>query len=159
MNTIIYGLEKGASTTQSKMNSSNRIDVDYLYKDWIHFCAQCLPIQPWNNNAKISENKDSVLMFNSKEKESSEELRQSECTDCGKTFKNVRGLKQHIGKVHSNCNKVWICTCGSAFKNKYALKTHKKQVHKGMDRVECPVCNKLIYNKYILKKHLLLLHY
>jgi hypothetical protein len=82
--------------------------------------------------------------------------KQNRCPECGLYFKNLKGMRQHMGKVHSNPTDIYHCTiCMKEFKNKQAVKYHVKQVHDKSTRVKCPVCQTEIYNKYMLKKHLL----
>jgi uncharacterized C2H2 Zn-finger protein len=77
------------------------------------------------------------------------------CPFCMKTFKNPKGLNQHIGKAHSDNSKQISCpSCSKKFKHKYALKFHINQVHDKSTRVKCPECNKIVYNKYMLTNHL-----
>lgn len=156
----ICGSEPLQLKIQMSTISGPQVEVNCLYRDWIEFCSQCLPVQPWNNKTKkADEVEDLTLESCSPVSENSTKFYDNECKVCGHTFKNSRGLKQHIGKVHEKDNKSWKCNCGRMFKDKYALKTHHEQVHKGMHRVVCPVCKKLIYNKYVLKKHLVAVHY
>ena len=77
-----------------------------------------------------------------------------QCIHCGKQLKNDRGLKQHLGKMHSTDLKCFGCSkCGKKFKDKYAVRLHINQVHKKTTKVLCPTCGKELYSKYILKKH------
>jgi hypothetical protein len=83
-------------------------------------------------------------------------LETNQCKECGLRFKNLIGMRQHMGKAHSKSEKKISCpTCDKKFKNKYAMKYHQKQVHLKSTRVICSICKTTIYNKYLLKKHLL----
>ena len=82
--------------------------------------------------------------------------KQNRCPECGLHFKNLKGMRQHMGKVHSNPSNIYRCAaCMKEFKNKQAVKYHMKQVHDKSTRVKCPICETEIYNKYMLKKHIL----
>jgi hypothetical protein len=79
----------------------------------------------------------------------------NKCPDCKLNFKNSKGMRQHMGKVHCKDLKKVPCTiCQKSFKNKYAMKFHIKQVHEKSTRVTCSKCGTTIYNKYMLKKHI-----
>lgn len=78
------------------------------------------------------------------------------CPQCGLSFKNLKGMRQHAGKVHTRSSAIFSCSvCSKEFKNKQAVKYHMKQVHERSTRVQCPICQTEIYNKYMLKKHVL----
>jgi len=127
-------------------------EISALLDDWKTFCEQILPMQPWSYKA----GKEFAHLDR---KQATIKESQNICKICGQIFKNTRGVKQHMGKLHENKDRLWSCKCGKTFKNKYALKTHIKQVHEGSDKVECPICKKLVYNKYVLSKHMLHMHY
>mmetsp|Transcript_1807 Transcript_1807/g.3926 ORF Transcript_1807/g.3926 Transcript_1807/m.3926 type:complete len:148 (-) Transcript_1807:2021-2464(-) len=75
------------------------------------------------------------------------------CKQCQRVFVSMKGMKQHLAKVHDSQVKPTKCTdCGKSFKDKYAVKFHMKQVH-ASTRVMCPICLKEVYNKYMLQKH------
>lgn len=77
------------------------------------------------------------------------------CEYCDLVCKNMKGLKQHIGKMHEVRRKHSQCPqCDKRFKNKYAVRFHMRQVHDKTTRVECPHCSKQLYNKYWLQEHL-----
>lgn len=77
------------------------------------------------------------------------------CPHCSMTFNNLKGLNQHIGKVHDESSKNCVCTiCDKTFKTKYAVKFHVSQVHEKATKVRCPLCPRTLYNKYMLKKHI-----
>jgi hypothetical protein len=77
------------------------------------------------------------------------------CPHCPMTFNNLKGLNQHIGKVHDESSKNCVCSlCNKTFKTKYAVKFHVLQVHEKSTKVRCPLCPKTLYNKYMLKKHI-----
>lgn len=85
-----------------------------------------------------------------------DDIENNQCKECGLRFKNLIGMRQHMGKAHSKSEKKISCpTCDKKFKNKYAMKYHQKQVHLKTTRVICSICKTTIYNKYLLKKHLL----
>ena len=76
------------------------------------------------------------------------------CDKCPGQFKSQRGLKQHIGKVHTAAEKSVTCSeCPKKFKHKHAVKFHMKQVHDKATRVNCFECGKECYNKYSLQAH------
>jgi len=78
-----------------------------------------------------------------------------QCPHCPMTFNNLKGLNQHIGKVHDESGKNCVCTlCDKKFKTKYAVKSHVSQVHEKTTKVRCPLCPRTLYNKYMLKKHI-----
>lgn len=82
-----------------------------------------------------------------------------DCLVCKKKFKSEKGLKQHIGKRHSETKPVVSChICGKGFRHKYAVKFHVNQVHNKTTRVDCTLCGKEIYNKYMLADHLSKVH-
>jgi DNA-directed RNA polymerase subunit M/transcription elongation factor TFIIS len=84
-----------------------------------------------------------------------EQTREFLCSMCNSTFRNYKGMRQHIGKVHMTQVSHCICSaCGKTYKHKYALKFHKIQVHERATRVTCPYCIKTLYNKYMLSKHI-----
>jgi uncharacterized Zn-finger protein len=77
------------------------------------------------------------------------------CSICEAEFSNLRGLRLHEGRIHSDSEKnIKCCECLRLFKNKYSLKTHVKQVHHKATREPCVRCGKVLYNKYMLKKHI-----
>lgn len=143
---VLDSLEQGGSDQISTSQLSSLLD------DWETFCEQTLPIQPWNyKTTKEFAHIDS--------KYSSDPEIQNICKICNQVFKNARGVKQHMGKLHEKKDRLWPCECAKTFKNKYALKTHIKQVHDGSEKVECTICSKIVYNKYVLSKHMLNMHY
>lgn len=76
------------------------------------------------------------------------------CDKCPSQFKSQRGLRQHIGKVHTVEEKSISCSeCSKKFKHKHAVKFHVKQVHDKATRVNCFECGKECYNKYTLQTH------
>ena len=78
----------------------------------------------------------------------------SSCDECQVQFKSSRGLRQHIGRVHSADEKQMACEeCHKKFKHKYAVKFHVQQVHERSARVNCCECGKEFSNKYILQTH------
>lgn len=84
-----------------------------------------------------------------------EMTREFVCSMCNSTFRNYKGMRQHIGKVHMTQVSHCICSaCGKTYKHKYALKFHKIQVHERATRVTCPYCVKTLYNKYMLGRHI-----
>lgn len=77
------------------------------------------------------------------------------CPHCNQVFKNIKGLRQHTGRMHKKSPKKSVCKfCSKKFKNQYAVKSHIKQVHEQSTKVECEICHRMIYNKYELKKHM-----
>lgn len=77
------------------------------------------------------------------------------CPHCNQVFKNIKGLKQHTGRMHKKSPKKSVCKfCSKKFKNQYAVKSHIKQVHEQSTKVKCEICHRMIYNKYELKKHM-----
>lgn len=80
----------------------------------------------------------------------------SKCPICRLSFKNLKGMKQHMGKVHcKEEEKQYICeSCSKKFKNKYAIRLHGRQVHDKSTRVQCEKCGTYLYNRYMLKKHM-----
>lgn len=81
------------------------------------------------------------------------------CLQCNHDFKNIKGLKQHTGRMHKKSPKKSVCKfCAKKFKNQYAVKSHIRQVHDKSTKVECEVCQRMIYNKYELKKHMMREH-
>lgn len=78
----------------------------------------------------------------------------SNCDECQVQFKSFRGLRQHMGRVHSAEEKKVVCEeCHKTFKHKYAVKFHVQQVHERSSRVNCEECGKEFSNKYILQTH------
>lgn len=85
--------------------------------------------------------------------------RQRKCPHCTQVCRSLKGLKQHIGKVHDESQKDCECPlCKKTFKNKYAVKFHVRQVHEEATKVTCPLCPRTLYNKYSLEKHLIKMH-
>lgn len=81
------------------------------------------------------------------------------CSECNHDFKNIKGLKQHTGRMHKKSPKKSVCKfCAKKFKNQYAVKSHIRQVHEQSTKVDCEVCHRKIYNKYELKKHIVREH-
>ena len=76
------------------------------------------------------------------------------CKICKQTFATYRGMRQHMGKIHSATKKVKCKFCCKKFKDNYAVKYHRKQVHDKVTQVQCQYCEKVLYNQYSLKKHL-----
>ncbi|CAG9331462.1 unnamed protein product [Blepharisma stoltei] len=82
-----------------------------------------------------------------------------QCEACCKYFKNYKGLKQHMGKIHSIEGKAEACPeCNKHFKDKFAVTFHLNQVHKDVKKVRCSQCGMILYNKYMLKKHIFISH-
>lgn len=76
------------------------------------------------------------------------------CKICHQTFATYRGMRQHMGKIHSATKKVKCKFCSKKFKDNYAVKYHRKQVHDKVTQVQCHFCGKVLYNQYSYKKHL-----
>ena len=76
------------------------------------------------------------------------------CKICKQTFATYRGMRQHMGKIHSATKKVKCKFCSKKFKDNYAVKYHRKQVHDKVTQVQCNFCGKVLYNQYSYKKHL-----
>lgn len=79
---------------------------------------------------------------------------ENQCELCNQVFSTYRGMRQHIGKVHSSNRKVKCKYCSKKFKDNYAVKYHRKQVHEKSTQVECFLCGKILYNQFNYKKHL-----
>lgn len=76
------------------------------------------------------------------------------CGVCGRGFKNYKGLKQHMGKLHSAMDKIHKCSlCDKKFKSKFGVKFHLEQVHEDKKKVKCLICYMVLYNKYAFEKH------
>jgi uncharacterized C2H2 Zn-finger protein len=102
-----------------------------------------------NNKSQESKSIDSSV---SESKPATSTVR---CPNCNQVFKNIKGLKQHTGRMHKKSPKKSVCKfCSKKFKNQYAVKSHIKQVHEQSTKVECEICHRMIYNKYELKKHM-----
>jgi uncharacterized Zn-finger protein len=88
------------------------------------------------------------------ESESNDLLKKRLCKICNQIFATYRGMRQHMGKIHSSTKKVKCKFCHKRFKDNYAVKYHRKQVHDKVTQVSCHLCEKVLYNQYSLKKHL-----
>lgn len=111
-----------------------------------------------SQNSSLPETELDGLLERQLEEETSSIIshKQNRCPECGLHFKNLKGMRQHMGKVHSNPTHIYQCNvCIKEFKNKQAVRYHMKQVHDRSTRVKCPICQTEIYNKYMLKKHVL----
>jgi KRAB domain-containing zinc finger protein len=76
------------------------------------------------------------------------------CTECGKMYKNLFGLKchtlTHTGEISYLC-----AVCGRGFRHSCALKIHM-QVHTGERPHVCDICGKFFGTRGNLKIHKLM---
>ena len=76
------------------------------------------------------------------------------CAQCGKIFKQIKSLKEHV-KIHDDpqfqCN---FEGCDKKFHLKTNLKAHNDVVHLKAKSVSCDICYKLFYNLSQLRSHM-----
>lgn len=75
------------------------------------------------------------------------------CKICKKNCATYRGMRQHMGKVHSVTKKIKCKHCNKKFKDNYAVKYHRRQVHEKLTQIQCEKCQKVLYNQYCFRKH------
>ncbi|XP_046329984.2 zinc finger and BTB domain-containing protein 41-like [Haliotis rufescens] len=77
----------------------------------------------------------------------------SRCTICGKVFKNLQFLRNHIRMIHLN-DETHLChLCSSVFKQAITLKQHIEEVHEQKRNVTCKECGKTFYRQAQLNRH------
>lgn len=121
----------------------------------IHKFSKILPLN--QNLSSRAGNITDAQIENNGNIESNKVLNQVaiECRYCGVPFASIKGMKQHIGKIHLTKRKNARCPqCPKRFRHKYAVRFHVNQVHAKTTRVTCELCGKQIYNKYILQDHM-----
>ena len=75
------------------------------------------------------------------------------CKICKKNCATYRGMRQHMGKVHSITKRIKCKNCNKKFKDNYAVKYHRRQVHEKLTQIKCSRCDKILYNQYCFRKH------
>ena len=76
------------------------------------------------------------------------------CTTCGKTFKLIRVLKEHMnihGEPKFHCD---YRDCKRKFHLKANLKAHIDVVHLKSKNIPCELCGKMFYNQTHLRSHM-----
>ncbi|XP_046559306.1 zinc finger and BTB domain-containing protein 17-like isoform X2 [Haliotis rubra] len=77
----------------------------------------------------------------------------SQCTICGKVFKNLQFLRNHIRMIHLNDESHLCHLCSSVFKQAITLKQHIEEVHEQKRNVTCKECGKMFYRQAQLNRH------
>ncbi|CAL8099537.1 unnamed protein product [Orchesella dallaii] len=88
------------------------------------------------------------------------------CKQCKKTFMDLRGLNQHVLKIHGSTMQYPCPTCGLKFKRKFEMLIHKQKMHriirtnyiskvKALSRTEamCHVCGEVFASRDTLQIH------
>lgn len=76
----------------------------------------------------------------------------SQCNFCGKSFKNSRNLRNHIG-MHRQERKFVCEICGASYRHKAGLVAHVA-IHNGESKFQCQICLKTFTQKAGLQRHL-----
>ena len=98
--------------------------------------------------------KKTVSDTNSKSSRSEKKGGPHTCSTCGKTFKLVRILKEHMnihGEPKYHCD---FKDCSRKFHLKANLKAHRDVVHLKCKNIPCELCGKLFYNQTHLRSHM-----
>lgn len=76
------------------------------------------------------------------------------CSQCGKSYKNLKSLRNHVHSVHYVKGKSNLChLCPAKFKWAATLKQHIQEIHEGIRQFSCPTCKKEFYRKSQLNRH------
>ena len=81
-------------------------------------------------------------------------LKNLECKECSKYFKNSRSLKNHLKMFHSGTErKLYECEkCDKNFHSLFSKIRHQQSIHEGI-RFRCDICREEFKNNETLKKH------
>ena len=74
-----------------------------------------------------------------------------QCTECGKKFRLLARLNEHMLRLHSSARPCICEQCGKAFKTERDVETHMK-TH-GEKTVQCDLCELKFRKKDNLRKH------
>lgn len=89
------------------------------------------------------------------EKRSHLENTSVKCFRCGKLYKNVQSLKNHIRAVHSIIGQPYSCNqCTAKFKWSTTLKQHIEEIHEGKMKAACKHCGKKFPRQNLLNRHM-----
>ncbi|KAK3583691.1 hypothetical protein CHS0354_021440 [Potamilus streckersoni] len=77
------------------------------------------------------------------------------CNQCGKKYKNLTSLRNHVRAVHIlHGVKGHLChLCPAKFKWSSTLKQHIEEIHEGKMHAECKICGKKFFRPAQLKRH------
>ena len=70
------------------------------------------------------------------------------CPHCGKKFKTVRILKDHLKRLHGG--EVKYPCCDKKFNDKFDMEKHRKKKEENL----CDLCDKKFTNKFSFKRHM-----
>ena len=102
---------------------------------------------------EVSQENNSASTSSEKKAESSQPEKKGNhtCDKCGKTFKLVRVLKEHMnihGEPKFHCD---FKDCNRKFHLKANLKAHRDVVHLKCKTIPCEICGKMFYNQANLR--------
>ena len=105
---------------------------------------------------EVSQENNSASASSEKKAESSQPEKKGNhtCDKCGKTFKLVRVLKEHMnihGEPKFHCD---FKDCNRKFHLKANLKAHRDVVHLKCKNIPCEICGKMFYNQTHLRSHM-----
>lgn len=77
------------------------------------------------------------------------------CYKCGKDYKNIQSLKNHIRTVHNVVGQPFAChLCSAKFKWSNTLRQHIEEIHEGKLKATCKYCGKKFPRQNLLNRHI-----
>ena len=92
--------------------------------------------------------------------------RQLHCHVCGRRFKHVMSLKQHLQMAHKNHmdkSKQFVCLCDQEFPTLEKLNSHKilcliNNSKSTRTKFRCHICDQIFQRRWMLRDHVAILH-